>query len=135
MRLQTVEALRDAMRILLVVVVRPEPTWSSPTGDTVDTIFSPQRTGPQCLRSWRLAITDITETAVNFCIIRSNFWLLSRVSVLVRSQMTRWASRYVACALPQVEAEFLAALRKDNAGKMAISKDPKAKSIVEGFRM
>lgn len=35
----------------------------------------------------------------------------------------------------QVEAEYLAALKKANTGKVAVSKNPKAKSIVEGFRM
>lgn len=35
----------------------------------------------------------------------------------------------------QVEAEYRAALNKGNFGKVAISDDPQAKAIVEGFRM
>lgn len=35
----------------------------------------------------------------------------------------------------QVEAEFLAALRKANVGKVAVSKEPRAKTVVQGFRM
>ncbi|CAM9656485.1 unnamed protein product, partial [Scytosiphon promiscuus] len=35
----------------------------------------------------------------------------------------------------QVEAEYQAALNKGNVGKVAISENPKAKSIVEGFRI
>jgi len=38
------------------------------------------------------------------------------------------------CAV-QVEAEYRAALNKGNVGKVAVSNDPQAKAIVEGFRM
>lgn len=37
--------------------------------------------------------------------------------------------------LCQVEAEYRAALNKANVGKVAVSADPQAQSIVEGFRM
>lgn len=35
----------------------------------------------------------------------------------------------------QVEAEYRAALKKGNVGKVAVSDKPQAKAIVEGFRM
>lgn len=35
----------------------------------------------------------------------------------------------------QVEAEYRAALNKGNVGKVAVSDNPQAKAIVEGFRM
>lgn len=35
----------------------------------------------------------------------------------------------------QVEEEYLAALKKANVGRVAVSSEPKAKSIVAGFRM
>lgn len=46
----------------------------------------------------------------------------------------------IACLRPalllcQVEVEYKAALKKANMGKVALSKDPQAQSIVEGFRM
>lgn len=41
----------------------------------------------------------------------------------------------VCVVLFQVEVEYKAALKKANMGKVAISKDPQAQSIVEGFRM
>lgn len=92
-------------------------------------VLKTNRLCPLCF--WEQAISSRVPSKLVYRLRRHTFSCYSR-RLLLRAHYLPNAPVFL---LYKVEAEYLAALKKANVGKVAVSKDPKAKAIIAGFRM